>query len=572
VLERRPAMAGSASSVSRASGSRFATVLRENAQSAGYLAVALSFAAAYASREPYDDAHFFKRVAQNALDYGRLSWNVDEGPVYGSTSQTFQLLAVVVSAVTREHYMLATRVLALSFLFAAFVVIRRLTAVRDQGAAVIFAFCSTTLLFPILSGMETALAILAIAGALWLLYAEHEREPHWALGPILLLFVYLTRPDAALLVLPLLVAERWTRAGRAPWRELALWSALLAAVLLFFRWYYGTMLPLPFYAKQLATSPYDRSFIELSRQTGRQRFGLFASCAAPLFLCGLFKRDRTNLVLLGASLVFVAYHLLGTIDVMGMQGRFFVPSIPLLILAAARATGAAETAQLARSALIAAAGYLALLVLLRLVGGLPSGKAFVLDAVPPFLKVTVALGGVALLLSLATPCLRPRLGAALLLVTLIGCLLAVRVRELRPYADADYLALQEARYTVYRGLETLRACFGDKLHVYHSEVGLPGLRFQAGKVTDLAGLLSPRWLFRSKSFDQFCEAERPEAIFLPHKNYRALNQEVLASQCLRGYRRVVDESSSPLYVRRDLAKSFVECARVRRDPFVPASR
>jgi len=558
--------------MSRALASRFTSRFRKHGQSAGYLAVALAFAAAYANREPYDDAHFFKRVALNALDHGTLAWNVDEGPVYGSTSQTFQLLAVLVSAVTREHYMLATRALTLLLLLVSFVVMQRLTAAKDQAASVIFAFCSTTLLFPMLSGMETGLAILAVSGALWLLYAEHEREPHWALAPLFVPLIYLTRPDAALLVLPLLVVERWGRTGRMPWRELALVAALLAALLLLFRAYYGTSLPLPFYAKQAALSPYDHSFIELSKQTARQRFGLFASCAAPLFLCGLFRRDRTNLALLGVSLVFVAYHLLGTIDVMGMQGRFFVPSLPLLVLASARAASAPENADSPRLGWIAAGGYVVLLVLLRLLHGLPSARAFQLDAVPAFLEVSVALGGVALLLSHGMLPLRARLGPALLLVAFGGSLSALRVRQLRFYSDDDFLALQESRCTVYRGLETLRSCFGDEIHVYHSEVGLPGLRFQAGKVSDLAGLVSPRWLFRAESFDQLCQAERPEAIFLPHKNYRALNQEVLASRCLRGYRRMVQDSSSPLYVRRDLAKSFVDCAHARRDPFVQASR
>ena len=53
--------------MSRAFAARLASFLREQGHSAGYLAVALAFVAAYANREPYDDAHFFKRVAVNAL-------------------------------------------------------------------------------------------------------------------------------------------------------------------------------------------------------------------------------------------------------------------------------------------------------------------------------------------------------------------------------------------------------------------------------------------------------------------------------------------------------------------------
>jgi hypothetical protein len=79
-------------------------------------------------------------------------------------------------------------------------------------------------------------------------------------------------------------------------------------------------------------------------------------------------------------------------------------------------------------------------------------------------------------------------------------------------------------------------------------------------VTDLAGLLSPDWLFRKQSFDARCFADRPEAIFLPHKNYQSLNQEIAAGRCIHGYRRVIPASASPLYVRKDLLKRYKQCA------------
>jgi hypothetical protein len=62
--------------------------------------------------------------------------------------------------------------------------------------------------------------------------------------------------------------------------------------------------------------------------------------------------------------------------------------------------------------------------------------------------------------------------------------------------------------------------------------------------------------------------DRPPAIFLPHKNYRDLNEEIAQSHCLGGYRRVVERSSSALYVRRDLYPRFHVCAARRRDPFL----
>jgi hypothetical protein len=108
-------------------------------------------------------------------------------------------------------------------------------------------------------------------------------------------------------------------------------------------------------------------------------------------------------------------------------------------------------------------------------------------------------------------------------------------------------------------MDTLRRCLGDAIHVYHSELGVTGLRFSNGRVSDLVGLLSPRWLFREQSFDALCAEERPEAIFLPHASYRRLNREIAAGQCLRGYVRVTSRSSSPLFVRSDLHARYARC-------------
>jgi len=64
-----------------------------------------------------------------------------------------------------------------------------------------------------------------------------------------------------------------------------------------------------------------------------------------------------------------------------------------------------------------------------------------------------------------------------------------------------------------------------------------------------------------RSFQTRCSEERPEATFLPHRNYRALNDEIAASECMGDYTRIVNRSSSALHVRRDLAEGFLQCGR-----------
>jgi hypothetical protein len=529
-----------------------------------YAIVATLFAIAHSSIEPYDDAHFFKRIALNALDHGVLAWNLDEGPVYGATSQSFQAVAVGLAALTRTHYAIATRLFSIACLVGAFALLFRLTRRSDKGFSATFAFCSAVLLFPTITGMETALAVLSVTLLLW---ATTRDDPiWWGTRPSLLLVVYLTRPDAAALGVPLLL-ERWWRIGRRAWLEVALAIVGLATALLFFEFYYGTALPLPFYAKQRAFSPYDEHFLRLSAEVGAQRFAVFALSATPLLVRALFLRDRMNAVILAAAIGFVGFHFWSTVDVMGMQGRFYAPSLPLLAFASARAGARGSRAE-PNATRLAAAAIVALFVLLTLSDGLPSGKSFRLDTFPGFLQLATVAGGVALVLSLDRRRWQGALSTGVLAVVALGSLGSVSSNDLVVRSDDDFLNLQTARYTVYLGLDTLRSCFGEEIHVYHSEVGLPGLRFQRGKVTDLAGLLSPEWLFRNRSFDELCQRDRPEAIFLPHRNYQGLNAEIQASACLRGYQRVVQDSSSPLYVRKDLARSYLERARDREDQFV----
>jgi hypothetical protein len=506
--------------------------------------------------EAYDDSYFFKRIAVNALDHGVLAWNVDEGPVYGATSQLFQLVMVGLAALTRDYTMLATRVFLSTCLMLSFGLAFVATRRKDSGVAATFAACSPAMLFTAVSGMETALAFLLITGLLVVLYREPTGAERWGAVPVLTLAIWLTRPDALLLVAPLLL-ERWHASRRRPWRELLVIGLGIGSSLIVFKLYYGTALPLPFYAKQHLTSPYDASFIELSNAAQRTRFSYFATIAGPLFATGMLRRDRVNLALLGASLAFVSYHLLTTIDVMGMHGRFFAPALPVLVLASARAAETAASRRVLIGLALLCGMVAALLAEQRVLPNLTDR----LEGVPVAFYVA---GGVGALCVFAGP-LAPMLARWTPLVLPAAAILAT-AQSYGPTvsgiaSDARLLRNHARHVTVYRGMDVLRSCFGEAIHVYHSEVGVPGLRFQRGKVSDLAGLLSRRWLFRKESFDEMCSADQPEAIFLPHKNYRSLNREILRGSCIRGYVREVQDSSSPLYVRHDLHAHYQVCSR-----------
>jgi hypothetical protein len=202
---------------------------------------------------------------------------------------------------------------------------------------------------------------------------------------------------------------------------------------------------------------------------------------------------------------------------------------------------------------------------LALDGRLPVGSLQQVDNLTRAYYVLGTTAGLVVLARCVLPSatLLPKLVCALAVLALFGVATQVSFHPKRSAIpdDITYLKLHEASVSVFRGLETLRACFGDAIDVYHSEVGVVGLRFQHGTVTDLAGLLSRAWLSRERTFDQACTAAPPEALFLPHRNYVGLNSEIQRSRCIQRYVRVVADSSSPLHIRADLLPRYRACER-----------
>ena len=68
--------------------------------------------------------------------------------------------------------------------------------------------------------------------------------------------------------------------------------------------------------------------------------------------------------------------------------------------------------------------------------------------------------------------------------------------------------------------------------------------------------MSPELARGEITVGEVCERERPDAIFLPHRNYVRLNDQLKGSGCLDDYVKVVKRSSSPLHVRKDLLETY----------------
>ncbi len=509
----------------------------------GYAALLALLLALRLELPPYDDAFFFKRFALNFLDRGAFAWNVADGPVHGNTSQLFQLAVTGLSIIDRERVITLSRILLAGGLLSGAAALWRRAESDEARLPIALAFASPVALAAALSGMETGL-VLGLEG---LLLSALRRGP--APSAALAVLLYLARPDTALLSLGALALAPWPLRRRAG--ALVAAAAGIGAALIALKGYYGTALPLSFYVKSGLSGLYDDSyFLARSAAARRRHFLYFLVSAAPLAaIAAAGRRWR----LLAPAALFVGYHLLFTVDVMGLHGRFFAPALPPLAAAAADGIGDWRRLGWRTPALLSAA--LAAAVAAGVWAGLLPGDAgWSIGRVHPAVYAGAVLAAAALLLRAPVAPI-PR--AAAIWGAVAGALLLAGARPARQVPGDEALAeALAAEVSSWRGLEQLARCLGGRVHLYHSEIGVPGQRLPEARITDLGGLMSPELTLGGADFETICRRDRPEAIFLPHRNYRVLNAQIRAGSCISGYRRVTGRGSSPLFIRADKIAQF----------------
>ncbi|MBX2801091.1 MAG: hypothetical protein KTR31_25650 [Myxococcales bacterium] len=473
---------------------------------------------------PYDDAFFFVRFARNLFEHGGFAWNVADGPVYGNTSQLFQVLVAGVHGLVGPYTVAATRLLLAGCL------VGSVWALRASPPAVLL-MASPVALATVVSGMETAVALLL--GALFL--AELARPTGARRGVVVAWAVLLTlaRPDAALLVV---VTLAWDRR----WPALAATLLCIGLGVIGLWWAYGTPVPLSFLTKSGIGSVYDETFLSLSQRAKQRHVALFLWVVLP------WLRWHPRLV---PAALFVGYHVLGNVDVMGLHGRFYAPVLPWIAMAAAaRPAPAADRRVWAGLAVWAAVG-------VALVGFevVPVDRGWEIGRISPITYAAYAVAVAVVMAPRRSEGVVVPLAAA---VVAAGVVIAhPRVPE-APQRDNVYAWRLDKQVTSFRGLRRLARCLGTDAHVMHSEIGVPGMILRDGTVTDLGGLMSPPLALGQATVGEVCQQQQPDAIFLPHRNYVRLNELLKDSGCLEGYARVVRRSSSPLHVRRDRLRDY----------------
>jgi hypothetical protein len=228
---------------------------------------------------------------------------------------------------------------------------------------------------------------------------------------------------------------------------------------------------------------------------------------------------------------------------MGYLSRFYMPGLVPIFLAA----GIAYHSYQARRRWTLCAGFCAVLLV-------ASGWLNVTREMAPAFRFYVP-GWIATSVVLLAPTgYKPLSAMATAACLLIGALLHFPLEGVQLDDDDTIVLRQTRRRGVFVGMERLRALAPKT--IYHTDMGAPGVLFLESRVVDLDGLLNEDITLRGARFEELCQADRPDAIYVPHEGYRELRQEVLSSRCLENYRAVVGGENGRLRVRADLAHRY----------------
>jgi 4-amino-4-deoxy-L-arabinose transferase-like glycosyltransferase len=321
-------------------------------------------------------------------------------------------------------------------------------------------------------------------------------------------------------------------------------------MLLAFQRYYGTALPLPFYVKTRGLNTQDASYVAYFAIEKAKNVSQIAFTALPFLYVALHDRSRPVLLLLATALIFGAYHYFATIETMGYYSRFYLPGFVAVVAAAAVAYRRYQQRRHLWLTLVLYAGYVGAFIWLKQVDNTHPIAQKLIAAM--YLPSLVATG----ILLIAPARWVAASAAATGLCLCIGTALNYPLDSLSIDTDEAILLHQIRRRTVFRGIEQLRKRLDPKV-VYHTDMGAPGLLFPEAKVVDLDGLLNEDVTLRGARFEELCEADQPEAIYLPKAGYVQLRADMLASACFQNYEPVTPADGARLHIRKDLLARYL---------------
>ena len=348
---------------------RFCRILLVLITGASLLAFALSLLYMLMGSGPFwgiwEDSFMLVRYADNLIHGKGLIWNPGGPPTYGLTSVFYAIPVAIVQAILPHQPVLSLALTSFlcGCLFLTLMALLVGPVLRSSRAAQVafgalvaisFARASVSLAVHFWSGMDTMfdLAMMTV----YLLIAQWQgRRNSWTSTTVLGIaggLMYGVRPD--LLIYTFLVPAAITVLGKdrsvkaKGAAALAITAATTSIVLAAAYLYFGSALPLSFYAKGLKLygdfeyERYQKVPLEQLTDYAGAYCVLLGVIAIDLLqsLEGRKKNPHSPLyiALLGGTCVFFIYYLFFVLQIMQFYSRFYYPALPALLWLSAVAT------------------------------------------------------------------------------------------------------------------------------------------------------------------------------------------------------------------------------------------
>lgn len=294
-----------------------------------------------------DDAYMFLRYAKHWLSGNGFSWNVGDGPVYGTTSVLHLLMVTVVRGLTNlsdtvvltstSYVSALASILVLPII--GFVLFEHLRENWLPLFVIPATIVSPLFLAHSVSGMDTALAVLTnsvFAGSAFY-YSKYRSRSSFFLCLAAAYLAYLTRPDSGLycVLIPfLLIIADDIRQWKQALIYVAVFFLIICGDLFIKKLVFGDWVALSFFAK---SSGFYRGYIGPWKWMAGYETLLFLRTSLPyIVLMTIFVSRRTFLQLAAILLpVFLTFCYFATvIQIMGYGARYYYPAIPFFVMGA----------------------------------------------------------------------------------------------------------------------------------------------------------------------------------------------------------------------------------------------
>ncbi len=302
----------------------------------------------------FDDAFMFSRYADNIINHGTFGWNVGE-KTFGCTSIPY-VFAVVIAKVLNINDAIATGTLLMltSFMFACaslYLIYKIMGRLRDAAGGdhlldgdlsklVIAGIMISPIFYStMVNGMDTTMAIFSNALLIYmmLLYDEKRSVGIMVLAAFSAYFTFLVRPDngvyATLFPLLFMVYKKFSIKDMA--KFICVLVAFFAIDIIAKQVYFGNPLPLSFYAK---SSGFYRGYVNHHKWDPVLYMLEFIKQFGGLLIIAVSFVNKDRVKMLGVfviPLVITFIYYFGVVQIMGFYSRYYIPSMPFIIIAAA---------------------------------------------------------------------------------------------------------------------------------------------------------------------------------------------------------------------------------------------